>query len=74
MSGRAEGSRERELVFCHQCQNEWHRDQHGLQCPQCESEFVEVVSAFPLQKRPKPCYGKLQPQLLYPIYIFASSY
>ena len=34
----------RELVFCHQCQNEWHRDEHGLQCPQCESEFVEVVS------------------------------
>lgn len=35
---------ERELVFCHQCQNEWYRDQHGLTCPECESEFTEIVS------------------------------
>lgn len=34
----------RELVFCHQCQNEWNRDEHGLECPECHSEFVEVVS------------------------------
>ena len=37
---------QRELVFCHGCGNEWHQDDHGLQCPRCESEFVEVVS-FP---------------------------
>lgn len=37
------GSRAREQLFCHQCQNEWHRDEHGLQCPECESEFVEMV-------------------------------
>ncbi|KAL8824206.1 MAG: hypothetical protein Q9191_005225 [Dirinaria sp. TL-2023a] len=36
---------QRELVFCHQCENEWHRDEHGLQCPQCHSEFVEVIEA-----------------------------
>ncbi|MCJ1313925.1 hypothetical protein MMC25_007605 [Agyrium rufum] len=34
---------ERELVFCHQCENEWYREEHGLQCPECESEFVEVI-------------------------------
>ena len=38
------GGEQRELVFCHSCGNEWHRDEHGLQCPGCESEFVEVVS------------------------------
>lgn len=36
----------RELVFCHSCQNEWYRDTHGLQCPECQSEIVEIVS-FP---------------------------
>ena len=34
----------RELVFCHSCENEWYRDEHGLQCPSCESEIVEIVS------------------------------
>lgn len=37
----------RELVFCHQCENEWYRDEHGLVCPECTSEFTEVVSLFP---------------------------
>ena len=32
-----------DLVFCHACQNEWRRNEHGLQCPQCSSEFCEVV-------------------------------
>jgi E3 ubiquitin-protein ligase RNF115/126 len=35
----------RELVFCHQCQNEWYRAEHGLTCPECQSEFTEIVSA-----------------------------
>lgn len=39
-SGRLRGER----VFCHQCSNEWDRAQGGLQCPNCESEFTEVVS------------------------------
>ena len=38
---------EREMVFCHQCQNEWFRDTHGLQCPECQSEIVEIVSSLP---------------------------
>ena len=36
------GSTQRELVFCHSCQNEWLRHQHGLQCPDCDSEYVEI--------------------------------
>ena len=41
------GSRDdRELVYCHLCENEWYRDEHGLQCPQCESEIVEIVSTY----------------------------
>lgn len=38
------GGAEGDLVFCHSCQNEWARDRHGLQCPECQSDFVEVVS------------------------------
>ena len=34
---------QRELVFCHACSNEWLRDQHGLQCPDCHSDVVEIV-------------------------------
>ncbi|KAI5779239.1 hypothetical protein EDC01DRAFT_671232 [Geopyxis carbonaria] len=35
----------RELVYCHQCQEEWYRDTHGLVCPNesCLSDFVEIV-------------------------------
>ena len=40
MSNRVEGER----VFCYQCENEWDRAHGGLQCPRCESEFVEIVS------------------------------
>ena len=35
---------QRELVYCHACNDEWYRDEHGLQCPRCESEIVEIVS------------------------------
>lgn len=38
-------SHEREVVFCHQCENEWYRDEHGLVCPECQGDFVEVVEA-----------------------------
>ncbi|KAL3418396.1 hypothetical protein PVAG01_10112 [Phlyctema vagabunda] len=34
----------REVVFCHQCSNEWHRDTHGLTCPRCESEITEIIN------------------------------
>ena len=33
-----------EQVHCHQCQNKWRRDQGGLTCPHCGSEFTEIVS------------------------------
>lgn len=33
----------REVVYCHACQNEWYRDEHGIVCPRCESEATEIV-------------------------------
>ncbi|CAF9912016.1 hypothetical protein IMSHALPRED_010677 [Imshaugia aleurites] len=39
-----QGGQQRELVFCHACSNEWLRHQHGLQCPECQSDVVEIVS------------------------------
>ncbi|KAI3393216.1 hypothetical protein diail_4543 [Diaporthe ilicicola] len=33
----------REVVFCHNCNNEWYNDEHGLQCPRCDSEICEIV-------------------------------
>lgn len=34
---------QREMMFCHQCENEWFRDEHGLECPECHSDFTEVI-------------------------------
>ncbi|KAK5012134.1 hypothetical protein BJ546DRAFT_849410 [Cryomyces antarcticus] len=34
---------QRELVFCHQCENEWYNDEHGLTCPACHSDVVEII-------------------------------
>ncbi|QSZ33573.1 hypothetical protein DSL72_005141 [Monilinia vaccinii-corymbosi] len=34
----------REVVYCHQCENEWYRDEHGLVCPACEGEIIEIVN------------------------------
>ncbi|KAK4504818.1 hypothetical protein PRZ48_002780 [Zasmidium cellare] len=34
---------QRELVFCHQCENEWYRDEHGIICPECQSDFTEII-------------------------------
>ncbi|KAK3711555.1 hypothetical protein LTR37_009546 [Vermiconidia calcicola] len=36
-------SRRRDIVYCHQCENEWYRDEHGLACPECHSDFTEIV-------------------------------
>lgn len=33
----------RDLMYCHQCENEWYRDEHGLACPECGSDFTEVI-------------------------------
>ncbi|MCJ1250506.1 hypothetical protein MMC30_007734 [Trapelia coarctata] len=45
---------QRELVFCHSCKHEWYRDEHGLQCPRCESEAVEIVSPGEFLLPPRP--------------------
>lgn len=31
------------MVMCHRCDNEWYNDEHGLKCPQCQGEAVEIV-------------------------------
>lgn len=35
----------RDVIFCHQCENEWYRDEHGLACPECHSDFTEIIEA-----------------------------
>ena len=30
-------------MHCHECQDEWYRDESGLVCPVCGSDFVEIV-------------------------------
>ncbi|KAH8201256.1 hypothetical protein TruAng_004573 [Truncatella angustata] len=34
----------REVVYCHQCQHEWYRDNGGLVCPECDGEATEIVT------------------------------
>ncbi|VUC32849.1 unnamed protein product [Clonostachys rosea] len=43
-SSHLDASGDREVVFCHNCENEWYRDQHGLECPRCESDLIEIVN------------------------------
>jgi hypothetical protein len=33
-----------DMMFCHECADEWYRDEHGLTCPECGSDFTEIVS------------------------------
>ncbi len=33
----------REVVYCHQCDNEWYQDESGLICPSCQGEITEIV-------------------------------
>ncbi|KAK8010379.1 hypothetical protein PG990_009344 [Apiospora arundinis] len=43
-SGRhLDASAGREVVFCHQCEHEWYRDEEGLPCPRCHCEATEIV-------------------------------
>ena len=37
-------TQDRETVLCHGCDNEWWRDEHGLICPRCHCDIVEIVS------------------------------
>jgi E3 ubiquitin-protein ligase RNF115/126 len=41
-----QSSGRREMMYCHECHDEWYRDQHGIICPECSSEFTEIVSAL----------------------------
>lgn len=34
---------DREVVYCHNCANEWYNDEHGLECPRCHGEICEIV-------------------------------
>ncbi|CAK4031127.1 E3 ubiquitin- ligase [Lecanosticta acicola] len=40
---RSQTPQQRELVYCHQCENEWYRDEHGIICPECQSDFTEII-------------------------------
>ncbi|KAL0930423.1 uncharacterized protein CTRU02_214498 [Colletotrichum truncatum] len=42
--GHLDATAGREVVYCHACSNEWWKDEHGLRCPRCESEIIEIVS------------------------------
>ena len=44
MSTPGEVAQERELVLCHGCENEWWKDERGLECPRCHCDIVEIVS------------------------------
>lgn len=45
--GHLDATGDREVVFCHRCEREWYRDEHGLICPDCEDDAVEIVSTPP---------------------------
>lgn len=38
---------QRDQVYCHECHNDWFRDEHGLVCPNemCRSDFVEIIES-----------------------------
>ncbi|PHH85153.1 hypothetical protein CDD83_828 [Cordyceps sp. RAO-2017] len=42
--GRLDASAGRAVVYCHACSHEWYRDEHGLTCPDCESDITEIVN------------------------------
>ncbi|KAF5985640.1 1-phosphatidylinositol-4 5-bisphosphate phosphodiesterase [Fusarium coicis] len=33
----------RDVICCHECEARWYRNVDGMQCPKCQSEFVEIV-------------------------------
>lgn len=41
---RLDATGDREVVFCHICDNEWYRDCGGLTCPRCQGDAVEIIS------------------------------
>ncbi|KAI9731163.1 MAG: hypothetical protein M1834_005356 [Cirrosporium novae-zelandiae] len=59
MAGRRPPS-EREMVYCHACTNEWYRDEHGLECPECRSDIVEIIDEDDSPFAPAPPRHPLQ--------------
>jgi E3 ubiquitin-protein ligase RNF115/126 len=41
----SEAAAQVEMVYCHECNDRWRRDENGLVCPSCDSEFTEIVSS-----------------------------
>lgn len=41
--GHLDATGDREVVYCHACAHEWYRDEHGLICPSCAGEIIEIV-------------------------------
>jgi hypothetical protein len=54
MSTPPDGQGTQERVFCHECHQLSRRQEHGLTCLECGSDFVEIVSILlePLTPRP----------------------
>ncbi|RDL35751.1 uncharacterized protein BP5553_06363 [Venustampulla echinocandica] len=57
-NGHLDASGPREVVYCHQCDNEWWRDGESLTCPRCQHEFTEIVTPDndprPIREEPPP--------------------
>jgi len=47
----------REVVFCHFCNHEWYKDEHGdsLACPECHQEASEIVDP---RNDPRPIHNE----------------
>jgi E3 ubiquitin-protein ligase RNF115/126 len=39
-------SRHQEVVYCHQCEIDWHKDEFALMCPYCGGEVPNIVSPY----------------------------
>ncbi|KAJ0126899.1 Xylosidase/arabinosidase [Fusarium oxysporum f. sp. albedinis] len=42
-SSHLDATGDREVVYCHACAAEWYRDEHGLTCPACQGDIIEIV-------------------------------
>ncbi|KAF3482824.1 ring finger protein 126 [Arthroderma uncinatum] len=49
-------------VFCHECEHQWPRSEHGLTCPYCQSEFVEILEEDNEQSEDTHSEPRLQQQ------------
>ncbi|PHH71970.1 hypothetical protein CDD82_6233 [Ophiocordyceps australis] len=42
--GRIDATPDGELVYCHACTHEWHRDGANIDCPECGSDITEIIN------------------------------